>query len=338
MLKINAYTGGIYEPSARYRIRQLIPYLEKENIVVRDIISKAGTYPPGEIIKAPLWFMANFLDNMAGIVTAPPADIYFLQREMSFPYYTTERFLPHPLIFDVDDAIFLHKSGTYAKRIARNADRIICGNSYLASAFSDWNPQVDIIPTSVDVARYDRLDKAAANRLLILWTGSSSNFHYLYDIEKPLAALLEKHDTVRLKIVANIPPAFTCLKENQFIYEKWNPSIEYSSVKNADIGIMPIGDDDWSRGKCSFKMLCCMAAALPVVVSPYGMNEEILKAGDIGYGARTDDEWYAALEDLILSRSKALEMGRNGRELVKRKYDVNIVAKRLSFVFESILT
>ena len=337
MLKVNAYTSWIFASSPRYRIRQLIPYLETEDVFVHDMISKAGTYPPNEKSKWPAWCITNFFDNISRIITSPPADIYFLQREMSYPYYTMERFLRHPLVFDVDDAIFLHKKGIYAKQIAKKADRIICGNRYLASVFGEWNPSVDIVPTSVNVAMYDQIHKAENDHLTILWTGSSSNFRYLYSIEKPLAAILKKYDTVRLKIVANIPPAFSILKEYQYIYKQWNPAIEYTSVKHADIGLMPIGDDDWSRGKCSFKMLCYMAASLPVIVSPYGMNEDVLKEGNIGYGAKTEDDWYTALEDLILSRKKASEMGQNGRNLVLQKYDVNIIAKQLSLIFNTII-
>lgn len=332
MLKVNAYTPGLDTPSGRYRVRQLIPYLELLQVHVEEIYSRAGAFPPPEKSKHLAWAINNMQENFFKVLSQPECDVTWLQRAMLSKYYTFERFLKRPMVFDVDDAIFVDRGGVFARKIAGRSQKVICGNSFLADYFLKYNNNVDIIPTAVDVSKYDsiKINKSGKDIFYILWTGTSSGYPFVYKIEKALKRIVTKYDFVKIKIVSNQAPRFDLLTEKEFVFEKWTPAIEFSSIKSADIGIMPINDDDLSRGKCSYKMLCYMAAKIPIVVSPFGMNAEVLNMGVVGYGARTDDEWFSALDQIISSPGRHEELSVNAYNVVLKNFDVSVVANRVS--------
>jgi glycosyltransferase involved in cell wall biosynthesis len=332
MLNVNAYTTGLYAPSARYRVRQLIPYLEQNGVRVNEIYSNAGAFPPSDRSKHFSWALRNVSENLLKMLFQPDCNVTLLQKAMLSKHYTFERFLKRPLAFDVDDAIFLDNDGNFTKKIAKQSQKIICGNAFLAEYFSKYNKNVDIVPTAVDVAKYDAvtIEKSSSDVFYILWTGTSSGFPFIYKIEKTLKRIVNRYDFVKIKIVSDAPPKFTLLNRDEFVFEKWSSEIEFSSIKSANLGIMPINNDDQSKGKCSYKMLCYMAARIPVVVSPYGMNKEVLDLGDIGYGAVSDDEWYNAIDQIISSSEKQAQLSANAYEAVLKNFDVNVVAELLS--------
>jgi glycosyltransferase involved in cell wall biosynthesis len=332
MLKVNAYTPGLNTPSGRYRVRQLIPYLEKFDIKVNEIYSRAEAFPPPKKSEHLFWAIRNMQENFFKMLSQPACDMTWLQRAMLSKYYTFEWALKKPMVFDVDDAIFVDNGGGFAQKIARQAQMVVCGNSFLADYFFKYNKNVEIIPTAVDVSKYDAIevDKTARDTFYILWTGTSSGYPFVYKIEKALKRIVTKYDFVKIKIIANDPPQFNLLTDKEYIFEKWSPDIEFSSIKSCDIGIMPINDDDRSRGKCSYKMLCYMAAKIPIVVSPFGMNKEVLNLGNVGYGATSDDEWFDALSELISSVKIQKDLSINAYETVLKYFDINIIAKRLS--------
>jgi glycosyltransferase involved in cell wall biosynthesis len=331
IMKVNAYTGGRNTPSARYRVRQLIPFLSSHNIELKEFISRSGLYPPREKFKRPFWAANNLIENAFKVLNQPEADVTLIQREMFTMHKTFEAFLRAPRVFDVDDAIFLFRGGDFVRRIAGDMQKIICGNSFLADWFSQWNKNIEIIPTSIDLRQYDQtiVDKSK-NECVIIWTGSSAGYKFLYTIEKAIKHAIDKNPFARLRVVSDLPPEFKHLRKEQYEFIRWTPQIEVSSIKSSHIGLMPIEDDDWSRGKCSFKMLCYMAAKLPVVVSPYGMNEEVLNMGEIGFGPRTSVEWEDALLSLINSTTLQDQFGMNGYHIIEERFDSKVIAGKLS--------
>lgn len=337
-MKVNAYTTGFFAPSARYRVRQLIPYLTNYDINVNEIYSRAGAFPPLGKLNQLSWGIKNILENSIKISQQPEADITWLQKVMFSKQYTFERFLKKPIVFDVDDAIFLKNKGVFAQKIAQKSERIICGNQFLADYFSQWNSRVDIIPTSVDVSKYDAVEKNKNSEIFyILWTGTSSGYPFVYQMEKALKIICNKYNFVKVKIVSDSEPKFTYLEKKDYEFNYWSQEIEFTSIKNADIGIMPLFDNDQTRGKCSYKMLCYMAAKLPVVVSGVGMNNDILNLGEIGYGVNNIDEWVEALELLIESTSNRNLFSKNAYKIVRENFDVNIVANQVYNCFTKVI-
>jgi len=252
---------------------------------------------------------------------------------------TMERFLKHPVALDVDDAIWL--SGPHAARgamkIARQATVVMAGNRYLADWFSQFCPDVRVVPTAIDPQRFrpaahPRVDGPFA----VGWTGLSSSYQYLYDIEKPLDGFLSVCNA-QLVVIADKPPAFRTIPANRVRFIPWTPDVEAEALHQFDVGIMPLADNEWSRGKCSLKMLQYMAAGLPVVVSPVGLNQEILEMGTPGRAARGLDDWYSALVELQRDPDLRFRLGREGRRIVEKEFSVPVIAGKLAAVFRSII-
>ena len=160
--------------------------------------------------------------------------------------------------------------------------------------------------------------------------GTSDNFRYLYGIEGALGVVLESHRDARLRVISDVRPAFRELDGERVEFVRWTEEGEREALQGLAVGIMPLEDSVWARGKCSFKMLTYMASGVPVVASPVGMNAEVLGLGEIGFGAATRDEWIEALDVLLGDREKAREMGRRGREVAVRYFSVEALAPRLA--------
>jgi glycosyltransferase involved in cell wall biosynthesis len=337
-MKVNAYTTGHLTPSARYRVRQLIPYLERKTVIVNEMFSSAGAFPPTGISNQIIWATKNLTENAIKVLRQPDADVTWLQKVMLSKHYTFERFLKKPLIFDVDDAIFVKNRGVFAQKIAMKADRVICGNIFLADYFSHFNKNIDIIPTAVDLSRYDSTPKTSNDDIFyILWTGSSSGYPFVYQMEEALKVIVDKFDFVKIKIISNFPPDFKFLQFGDFEFSYWSEEIEFSSIKNCHLGIMPLPDNIQTRGKCSYKMLCYMAGKLPVVVSAVGMNNDVLKLGEIGFGVSNNDEWVNAIETIIMSKTLQNRFANNGHNAILNNFDVNIIANKVHDSFSKLI-
>jgi len=331
MISVNAYTAGILAPSSRYRVRQLIPILKENDVVVNEYISRAGAFPPIDKKKRLGWAVSNVLENALKVLNQKRADVSLIQKPMLSRHSTFEGLFRGPRVFDVDDAIFFNDGDGFSKSIASKMQKIICGNQFLANRFSNWNNNVEVIATAVDVSKFNEYaENKSDDKCILLWTGIGAGLPFIYNIEAALHKVLIKHADARLRIVSDVYPQFKIIKEHQFEFLKWTPEIEFSSVKSSSIGLMPIADTEHSRGKCSFKMLCYMAAKLPVVVSPFGMNKEVLDMGELGFGPTSNDEWYDALDMLIASRGLQNKLAENGYRVVNENFDINIIGKKLA--------
>lgn len=344
MIKVAAITSGENVPSSRFRIRQYIPLLSDSGIEVKEYVplidkySRLPNIPSNVGIKCALKLACRIPD----IIGCHSADITWLERGIYSGRYTLEGLLRRPLVFDVDDAIWLTPpSGRFAaKKIAERAAVVIAGNSFIANWFNQYNKKVTIIPTAIDADKFrpHKFSKPrnGCNEFIMGWTGLSTNFPYLYDIEEPLWRFMRDFQNARLFIIADRPPEFNSIPNNYIKYIKWSPRIETQALQQMHAGLMPLPDNDWTRGKCSFKMLQYMATGLPVVVSPVGMNAEILGMGDIGFGASTFHEWYDALKYLYYHPAEAFKLGLQGSEIVKRNFSCKVIAKRLSRLFRNL--
>lgn len=337
MLNIAAFTGGKNVPSARFRVRQLIPYLANADVQIHEFVSPIAKYPPAAKWLRPFWGVGVLARRVPQIVAGRRYDMTLLQREFVSTLYTLEGFTRNPRILDVDDAIFLHRDGRFAEKLARSVDTIVCGNSFLAERFSSWNSRIEILPTAVDCERFVPYPRHNLSRPVIGWIGSRSNFRYLKQIEHSLALLLIKHPDTVFRVVADADPELTLLPSQQVEFIKWSPVNEAELTATFTIGIMPLTDGQWERGKCSFKMLQYMACAVPVVVSPVGMNAEVLGLGDVGLAAVSGDDWIDALDMLLREPNTAIAMGVAGREIVSAHFSATRIAERLADILRSVV-
>jgi glycosyltransferase involved in cell wall biosynthesis len=332
MFEVVAYTGGLSVPSARFRVRQFIEPLGKHGVRLNEIYSRATAYPPnGSNLRRLAWAAHNVIEHAVAIPRSYTADATLLQREFLSGVPTLERMTRRPIVLDVDDAIWLRRGGRCARVLARLANRIICGNAFLADWFSHHNSRIEIVPTSVDT-NYFRPPQVpvAREHPVIVWSGSSSGLRYLEDVEEAIAEVFRAHPGCRLRVVCDAQPLFRLLPPERVEFWPWSQAIELRALQEADIGIMPLRDSEWERGKCSFKMLTYMATGIPSVVSNVGMNVEVLRHGEMGLGATSKDEWIDALSALVASHGLRERMGAKGRQVAQSVYSVETNAALLA--------
>jgi len=287
-----------------------------------------SAYPPRSSFSRFIWFMLALVERFTFLFRARGYDAVIMQREMISTFPTFERFMSSPRILDVDDAIYLHRNALAAKSIAESCSLVICGNEYLAKKFSKWNSNVVVIPTGVDTDALTPLQRKDNNNLSIGWIGTSGNYKYLNNIKPALVKVLKLNPHVNLQIVSDQYPYFLDILGEQLDYREWKPDIENELLPRLTLGIMPLEDDDWARGKCAFKMLQYMAAGVPVVASPVGVSGDILASKGGGIAASDVDGWIDALDIILSSPMLAEEMGAIGRQIVESEYSLDVVAQR----------
>src|SRR5260221_290592 len=269
MLRVAAYTSGRNVSSARFRVRQYIPGLRDLGVEVRERWARLDNFPPENKALRPLWAIAAICERALSATGSLLYGIPVLQREMLSTMVTAEPLTKGPRALDGDDAIWLYRGGSSARRLARLCDLVICGNGFLGENFKRWNPHIHILPTAVDTDRYRPADPLPISaRRLIGWCGSASTLRYLAPLAPVFKVILERHRDVKLRVVADKPPALDGIPDDRLEFIPWSPEGEVGAIQEMSIGLMPLEDTLWTRGKCSFKLLPYMACGEPA--GPHG--------------------------------------------------------------------
>jgi glycosyltransferase involved in cell wall biosynthesis len=335
MIRAVAYTGGRWDPSARFRIRQYIEPLHRIGVDLKEYPARFGAYPPVRHVIRPFWAAAAVASRIPSLLLSHGAEVTIFQRSLLSTCLTLEFMGKRPRLLDVDDAIWLHQRARSVQRLAEYSDGVICGNAFLAENLQAWNRSVCVLPTAVDTDRYRPSEASAGRGEIIGWTGSSGNLRYLYSIERALMEVLARNPGVSLSVICDQMPHFSHIPRDRFSYVRWCPRVEVEALQRLTIGIMPLDDSEWARGKCGLKMLTYMACGLPVVVSPVGSNIEILKKGSLGFGAVTNDDWVDCLDWLVRNPSRGKTYGADGRRVVLQDYSVSGLTPRFAQVLRS---
>lgn len=330
-MKVNAVTARKNSPSGWYRIGILKELFRESGIYVDEIIPKVPSYPPRETVKRPAWLLAALFERITYIHRLRGADVTILQRELISTLPTVERLLPGKKILDVDDAIFLNKRGLAAINAAKASVGVVCGNQYLADFFSNYNKNIRIIPTGVNISEMKvdpkRLDRNG--KKVIGWIGTPGNLPFFEPFISDLKAFFKEHsDQAELRIITSHAEAIPVDLRKFSTFVKWYPGIEFDELPKWAAGLMPLADNEWVKGKCSFKMLQYMSAGVPVIVSPYGMNAEVLEKGAIGFGPRSGEEWYSALESLINNEALNKSLGQQARWVAEKDFSLESVVEK----------
>jgi len=353
MLKIAALTAGRSDPASRFRIRQYIPSLKLAGMEVREFCplinihskipfsQKNFKMPRYSLPLYAIWQGVKLSTRISHIIGTWANNITWMSRYLVPGHLSLEPLLKRPLVFDVDDSVWLLSplAGHASASVAKRSEVIIAGNDYIASWFEPYSRNIQVVPTAVDTDRYcigHRVDIDKKDRFVIGWIGSSSNLCYLGIIEQCLRDFLLKHSDSEFLIICDKPPDLDILPRGQATYIKWSEDIEVDWINRMDVGIMPLSDDDWTKGKCSYKMLQYMACGIPVIVSPVGMNKEILSRQTLGVAATSSSEWYEAFSFYYGNKSVARAHGKRGRNVAEQNYSLKVITKRLACIFKGL--
>jgi glycosyltransferase involved in cell wall biosynthesis len=307
--------GGPDVPSTRYRLLKLVPRLSVAGIDVRVIGPGSGRLSRG-------------IDVARAMLGLRRADLVLIQKRLIPP--TLVRAIDAartPIVFDIDDALFVDQTdpGSPSAQLGRVDDLVrrsrlvIAGNEYLADWARGLGADVRLIPTGVDCDAWSPAVHRPHEGVVLGWMGTSSNLRYLEAIATPLLAALDAAPEAKLVVVSDRPPAFD---HPSVEYRRWTLETELAGVSDLDIGLMPLSDDPWTRGKCAFKALQCMSLGLPVIASPVGANADVIDHGRTGLLAGDADEWSRSLSTLIGDAALRASMGAAAREAIVARHDV----------------
>jgi glycosyltransferase involved in cell wall biosynthesis len=300
-----------------------------------------GKIPIYSVLKA-------YVSRVKFMLRAKHFDLVWVEKEMLpwMPAWIEFGLFPRnvSLVVDYDDAVF-HRYDQHSfslvrlllghkiDAVMRRADLVIVGNDYLGErARRAGARHVKLLPTVVDTSRYTVSHTNPDKPVTIGWIGSPSTARYLHLVAPVLQKMIVSHGIRVVAIGAN--PAQ--LKALPFEVRSWSEDAEVEEIKRFDIGIMPLPDEPFARGKCGYKLIQYMACGKPVVASPVGVNSVIVRHGINGYLAGNESEWVQSLHNLLNDSALRLQMGNNGRTLVEVEYSLQITAPFLANLLRTI--
>ena len=336
--------------SSRLRTYQYVPYWEENGFAVsvkplfsNDYLEKKynGSFFYGKAIK-------GYLRRYFSLLDTSDYTLVWIEKEL-FPMvpFLFEKLLfqrTQPVVVDYDDAIFhnydLHPNpwirnvmGDKIDRLMAAADAVTAGNPYLKKRAQDAGAKrVLELPTVIDLNRYIQSKSAGRKQIVIGWIGSPTTAKYL-DWVRPVLRDLQKKYDVAFRVVGAPDLNLEGVDVQKF---KWREDTEVDLISDFDIGIMPLDDTPWARGKCGYKLIQYMGCAKAVVASPVGVNSDIVEHGESGYLAESREDWYHSLEKLIKNPTMRENMGNKGYRIVKNSYQLEVTAPRLVQLFREL--
>jgi glycosyltransferase involved in cell wall biosynthesis len=221
--------------------------------------------------------------------------------------------------------------------MVKGSDVVTVGNQFLKSQVFkvDSEKRVFVIPTSIDTNLYPRKKKFSNHEEIILgWIGTKGNLKYLKKLEPVFETIHQKFPRVKLKIVSNDFYDSPCLP---VVKKVWKLEDENEDLISFDIGLMPLDDDLWSKGKCGLKIIQYLSVGVPVVCTPVGVNSDIVKDGENGFWAMDRQEWVDRLSNLIQNPDLRLQMGLKGIETVEREYSLTVTSEKFFQVLQKLV-
>ena len=336
--------------SSRVRYLQYLSYFNARGIeiTVSPLFSDSYVKSLYEFGRRPVCeTLVNYLRRLSALLKLHKFDLLIIEKEI-FPYLPAliERLLPligMPYLVDYDDAWFHRYDqspsmvvrtllGKKIDSVMRHSTMVVAGNDYLAHrARQAAASKVRIIPTVVDTDRYRPAQHKADEMPIVGWIGSPETSHYLKPL-LPVFEALKKITAVRFIAIGANSQYFVNTPVETW---HWSEQVEVSLVQKFDIGIMPLEDSLWERGKCGYKLIQYMACGIPVVASPVGVNKAIVKPEKNGFLADTLESWEQVLLRLIqMSKFARQSIGNNGRQTVEKWYSLRVQASRF---FDAVL-
>lgn len=337
-------TSGRKAPSSRFRVLQYLDLLRADGwtATVSPCLPDNSAHRNGgsrQLLADGLFTAARVASRLWGALRAPGHEIVYIEREL-IPYVCPEpeqfvRLLNRSIVFDFDDAVYLNypAENNPIPLLLKMSEAVIAGNEILGTWAISHTDRVWVLPTAIDTDRYAMREPGGDGQRLV-WTGSSGNLKYLEAIGPALAATAKLHPGVVLRVVCDRPPSSDLGVPVEFV--RWSEENEVEAVRTADIGLMPLANDEWCLGKCGYKLLQYMSCGLAAVASPWGIVSDMLDAGRCGLPAQDLEEWTSNLDLLIRETDYRREIGLSARDHAERIYSRRVMYPRWKEVLESV--
>lgn len=338
--------GGTQEPSSRFRAHQFFPHFEARGIECTSRTAYGEAY--NAVSRTPWaapYKLACRLKRAVQTLDSAAWDVVFLQRtalpHTALPERLASRRNPR-LVYDFDDSVFLGADGlpdTRRERAFRDAialsAHVIAGNSFLAE-YAAAPAKTSMIPTVVDTERFRPGPRQREGRPVVVgWMGTASNFDNLPVLVPAIERLLADNPDVIFRIVSN--DVFAPLADHPRVEQvRWSEATELAQLQDFDVGVMPLNDTPWTRGKCGFKMIQYMAVGCPVVASAVGANVDIFRGSGAGALVADGEDWYGPLRALASDEALRRRCGAAARVRADASYSVASVVDRYVEIFERV--
>jgi glycosyltransferase involved in cell wall biosynthesis len=337
--------------STRFRIAQFIPLLRQHGIVceLKPFISNeqfARLYHKDRLGRNALGLVLAAAARTVELLSARQWDVVFIQREAALvgpPWF--ERMIANvfrkPIVLDLDDPLWIHYTSPVYGRLGsrlrclnktgeliRRAAHVVCGNDLIAAHVSRMGMPASVLPTIVDTRKFaPQASRQPVRPPVIGWIGTHTTLPYLEAIMPALEKLAHQH-AFKLKVIGG--GRAVQVRGVDVDTSDWSLGREVEDFRSLDIGLYPLTDDEWSRGKSGFKAVQYLCCGVPFVASPVGVVKEIAEQSKAALLASSTDEWVAALDRLLTDQALRAEMRRAGREFALRRYRFEDQAARLS--------
>ena len=314
----------------RFRVEQYFPYLRGHGV-------------------DPKWqpLPGSWLERLMIYRQLPSFGVVCIQRRLLPPFeFYWIRKKSSKILFDLDDAIMYRSSRSsrphsFSRQLkfrwmVKGSDAVTVGNQFLKNEVLRVDPgkKIFIIPTCVDTNLYPQKKKISNRQEIILgWIGTKGNLRYLQKLEPVFETLRQRFPQIRLEIVSN---DFYDSSTLPLVKKTWKLEDENEDLVSFDIGLMPLSDDLWSKGKCGLKIIQYLSVGVPVVCTPVGINSDIVKDGENGFWATTHQEWVDRLSTLIQNPELRYQMGLKGVETVKKEYSLIVTSEKFLQVLQSL--
>lgn len=344
-------------PGQRFRFEQWEPRLKRDHGIALDLVPfespelSALLYQRGHFAAKTLWVVRDFLRRAKAVRTATGYDAVLVFREAALIgpaiYETRIGRAGVPIIYDFDDSIWspaqaqinglfsrLHFYGK-TSTICRIAAAVTPGNGFLAQYARKRNANVFVMPTSIELDDYPVIAEPATDRpFVVCWTGSTSTLpHFAH--ARPALEMLAKKIPLVVKVICNEPPREQ-IAGAEMHFVPWSAEREAEELGSCHAGIMPLPDDEIARGKCGLKALQYMATGRPVVVSPVGVNTEIIQDAENGFLSTSPEEFVAALMKLATDAGLRRRIGAKARQTIEERYSAEVVSRAFAEVVHSV--
>lgn len=346
-------SGSWYSPTSRYRSLQFFPYLRQHGIEPQALpLHRTKDHLRLELLKGPylrrcaraVYLAYCLLRRVTQLAKANQSDLIIVEHELfTWMPFGFEKMLKRilngrPYIVDYDDASYVKYRHIFflknkIPQVMAAADLVTVGSQILQDFARQFNQEVELLPTVVDLNRYTRLANFNADRFVIGWIGGPQNARHLEIIAPALQEVARQHN-VTLKCVG--APANFSIPGIPVEVVPWSWNTELEHLLSFDVGISPLDTDPFSQGKCAFKLIQYMACGLPVVASPVGANKTIVQHGVDGFLANDQKDWLTYLTKIKEERKLRVSLGREGRKKVEGLFCVQKIFPKIRSLFSSI--